>query len=148
MIKYAELRDSLADLIKKKAGLNILVFFNFVANSSEDYIFVNLIPRNHNIGGGLTERFIRIDFQVVLAPNENAVVQRSRLYEIADKLFDATAEPFEVADRFLTIYDAESRIFDGILTFSFKLDFADGVNYLPSQMVGNDLMQKLEMELK
>ena len=147
MIRYAELRDSLADLIKKKAGLNLLVFFNFVANSSEDYIFVNLIPRNHNIGGGLTERFIRIDFQVVLTP-ENGMVRRADLYEMADKLFGATAEPLQVTDRFLTIYDAEMRIFDGIMTFTFKLDFADGVDYLPSQMVGNGLMQKLEMEMK
>lgn len=124
MIKSREIRDALADLIKIKADLPLKVFFNHVNNSAESYVWIKFIPTRRAEGFGVFQRRIRVIFQVVLAP-VNGEVRHTDLYDIAEKLDVAIGDYIQIKDRFITVYDGDARIFDGILTYEFMLDFTD-----------------------
>ena len=146
MIKSSEIRQSIADLIKNKAGLPLKVFFNQVENSAENYAWVRLRPSHRNLSYGYLERKIRVDIQIVLAP-VNGIVRHTDLYDMLDKIEVATCEPLKITDRFITIYDGEYIIFDNILTYSFMLDFTDCTEDLPvidEPIYGENLDLKLE----
>lgn len=127
MIKSRDIRDALADLIKIKADLRLKVFFNHVNNAVDDYVWIKLIPARRDEGFGRFQRKIRVIMQVVLAPN-GGEVKHTDLYDIADKLDEATCGYIQIGDRFITIYDTEARIFDDILTYEFLLDFTDCID--------------------
>lgn len=147
MIKSSDLRDALADLIKIRAGLNLKVFFNHVNNCAEDYVWVRLRPKRRDEGFGYMQRTIRVDFQVVLAPDENGEVQHTRLYDIIDALDEVTCNSIPVLDRWLVVLDTETIIFDDILTYTFLLDFTDCLSSLPPEISEAELMQELELAL-
>ena len=127
MIKSRDIRDALADLIKVKADLRLKVFFNHVNNAADDYVWIKLIPARRDEGFGRFQRKIRVIMQVVLAPN-GGEVKHTDLYDIADKLDEATCGYIQIGDRFITIYDTEARIFDDVLTYEFLLDFTDCID--------------------
>ena len=145
MIQSENLRDALSDLIKNKACLKLRVFFNHVANSSEDYCWVRLRPNSKNIGQGYLERRIKVDFQIVLAPL-NGIVKHTALLDIIDKLDAAIVEPLQVEDRFITIYDAQAIIFDDILTYSFELNFCDAVDIYRKILNEYETMNELRIK--
>ena len=147
MLKSLSIRDALADLIKVKAGLNLKVFFNHVSNAAESYVWVRLRPKRTNESFGYLQRKIRVDFQVVLSPN-NGAVKHTDLLNIVDVLDEVTCQPLKIGDRFITILDAESIIFDNILTYSFSLDFTDCLSTLPPELTDYELMRELELELR
>ena len=148
MIKSSDIRDALSDLIKIKAGLNLKVFFNHVNNAGGSYVWVRLRPRRTDLGFGSYDRKIRVDFQVVLSPDENAEIKHTRLYDIIDKLDSATCGAVQILDRFITVVDAESIIFDNILTYSFVLDFNDFLQRYADKAAEFELMQELKLDLK
>ena len=148
MIKSSDIRDALSDLIKIKADLPLKVFFNHVNNAAEDYVWIRLRPSRKDLGFGSYDRKIRVDFQIVLAPDENAEIQHTRLYDIIDKLDDATCGAIQILDRFITVVDAESIIFDGILTYSFFLNFNDFLQRYADEAAQYEFMENLELELE
>lgn len=125
MIKFSDIRDALSLLIKKRAGLNLRVFFNHVNNCAEDYAWIRLRPARTDLGFGWLDRNIRVDIQIVLHPDGFAEFKHSDLYEIVDALDVATLHSIKIADRHITILETTSIIFDGILTYSFTLEFSD-----------------------
>lgn len=145
MLKSSNVRDALADLIK--TNLPLKVFFNTVNNAAYDYCWIRLRPKHKNIGQGYFERRLRVDFQIVLSPNDAAQVKHTDLLDIIDTLDEVTCKPLQIDDRFITIYDAESIIFDNILTYSFELDFADCLSTLPNDIARAEFMQQLELNL-
>ena len=148
MIKSADLRDAISDLIKVRAGLPLKVFFNHVNNSSESYAWVRLRPKRKDIGGGYIERRIRVDIQIVLAPDENGQVKHTDILDMFDALDEATCNSIPVLDRWLVVYDAETIIFDNIGTYSFMLDFTDCLSTLPPEISEAEYMQELELDLQ
>lgn len=146
MIKSSDIRDALSDLIKVKAGLPLKVFFNHVNNASEDYAWIRLRPRRKDLGFGSFDRKIRVDIQVVLAPDENGEIQHTRLYSIIDALDDATCGSIQILDRHITIYDAETIIFDDILTYTFTLDFNDCLQRYADEAASYEFMRRLELD--
>ena len=144
MIKSRDIRDALADLVKVKAALPLKVFFNHVNNSADDYCWIKLVPARRDEGWGRFQRKIRVVIQVVLAPDGNAEVKHTDLYDIADALDEATCGYIQIGDRFITIYDTEARIFDDILTYEFLLDFTDCIN-TASDAERYELMRELQL---
>lgn len=144
MIKSEDLRNALATLIKSK--LNLRVFFNHVENCAGDYVWVRLRPKLNNEGYGRIQRRILVDFQVVLSPNDAAQVKHTDLLDIIDTLNVLTSSPLQIGDRFITIYDTNTIIFDSILTFSFELDFTDCIESFFIMLDDYELMQKLEID--
>lgn len=145
MIKSSDLRDALADLIKVKAGLNLKVFFNHVNNCADDYCWVRLRPKRRDEGFGRIQRKIRVDFQIVLSPNDKAEVKHTDLYNIIDALDMATSDAVKITDRYITVTDTETIIFDDILTYSFVLDFTDCVESYFDKLNEYEFMKELEI---
>lgn len=145
MIKSSDLRDALADLIKVKAGLPLKVFFNVVNNCADDYCWVRLRPKRRDEGFGRIQRKIRVDFQIVLSPNDSAQVKHTDLYDIIDILDMATSNAIKITDRYITVVDTETIIFDNILTYSFVLDFTDCVESFFDKINEYDFMKELEI---
>jgi len=144
MIKSYDIRQALANLIKVKADLRLKVFFNHVNNAVDDYVWIKLIPARRDEGFGRFQRKIRVIMQVVLAPDGNAEVKHTDLYDIADALDEATCGYIQIGDRFITIYDTEARIFDNILTYEFLLDFTDCIE-TASDAEKYELMRELHL---
>ena len=147
MIKFQDIGDSLADLIKIKAGLNLLVSFNDVADAAKNYVFVRLRPARTDLGWGFFDRSIRIDLQFHISPNGFGEIRHSDYYEIIDKLDAATLHCVKIAERFLPVYDTSTIIFDNIMTYSFRLDFTDAWDEIPLEERGK-LMRHLHLNLK
>ena len=143
MIKSADLRDAIADLIKSR--LNLKVFFNHVQNCADDYVFVRLRSKQANESFGRVQRKILVDFQVVLSPNNAAQVKHTDLLDIVDTLNEETSYPLQILDRYVTIYDTSSIIFDNILTYSFELNFTDCIESFFDRFNDYDFMEQLEI---
>lgn len=105
----------------------IIVSPNFIDSSEKSYVWVRLREGRTDEGYGYIVRKISVDLQVVLTPAENLAVLSSKLYEIADDFAQVFNGFLRVEDRAITLYNSDSRIYDGILTYSFNLEFADGV---------------------
>lgn len=146
MIKSSDLRDALSDLIKIKAKLPLKVFFNHVNNCADDHCWIRLRPKRRDEGFGYMQRTIRVDIQVVLAPDINGQIPHTRLYDIIDALDEATCNSINVTDRWLVVLDTETIIFDNILTYSFILDFTDCLSTLPDDLAQAEFMRQLEID--
>lgn len=152
MIAMKEIRATLTNVLKNKAGFTYEVHFDTVKESSKSYFYIEISSRRKTFDPVYYERFLTIDIQLRLLPDEFNRVHRSELYDAEDKL-DSTIRPVvQVRDRYITVQDVRSRIIDGILHYQFNLDFAD---YLPIEippfMENLDLdlsVQNLKLELK
>ena len=146
MITSAQIRNALAELIKEKAGVNLRVHFNHVLQADESYIWVQMRPGKKDFGGDYFQRTVRIDFQVVLKPDNFGEVKHTDLYDIAEKFDEAIHPTVKICDRFITVIDSQTHIFDNILHFEFMLDFTDYI-------VGNsdddtaELMEELSVRI-
>lgn len=130
----------------KKVLPDIIVTPNFLDSSEFDYVWVRLRESRNDIGQGYIERNISVDLQVVLQPEQNLAVLNSKLYTIADDFCTVFNEFLQVGDRFITLYNSSSHIFDSILTYSFNLQFADGVERKFHDEETFELMQTLKIK--
>lgn len=147
MITSREIRDALSDLIKVRAGLNLEVYFNHVLNAEKDYVWIQLRPERTDEGWNYTQRRIRIDMQVVLAPMTGEV-KHSDLLDIADALDAATHGYIRVADRAITVYDTAAHIFDDVLHYEILLDFTDNIASTPEELMKYDFVEDLTLDLR
>lgn len=147
MIRFADIRDALSDLIKTEAGLPLLVFFNHVNDAEEDYAWVRLRMGRTDLGFGWLERSIHVDISIHLAPDATGEIRHGTLYEYVDALDAATLHSIPIADRHITILETSSIVFDDILTYSFKLDFSDYYVALPKREQA-EFMQELQLNLE
>ena len=141
MITSAEIRESLARLIKVRAGLPLKVYFNHVLEAADDYCWVEMRPAKTDEGFYMIRR-LKIDFHIVLAPLTGEV-RHTDLFDMADALDAATHPYVEIAERKVTVYETTSHIFDGILHYSLELNFADAFDETETY----DLMAELEMKI-
>lgn len=148
MIKSADLRDALVELIEDRAGLPLITSFNYVNDPSESYAWVRLRPTRRDEGFGYMQRRIRVDIQIHLTPDENGQVKHTDILDMFDALDEATCNSIPVLDRWLVVYDAETIIFDNIGTYSFMLDFTDCLSTLPPEISEAEYMQELELDLQ
>ena len=146
MIKYADIRDGLCDLIRERAGINIKIHFNFNSEADGNYVYVRLRPARTDLGWGDFERKIRVDFQFHIAPDGFAEIRASDYYEIIDALDVATLHSIPIADRWIVVQDTSAIIFDNILTYSFQLEFSDYWHELPERDKA-ELMKHLHLNL-
>ena len=148
MIRYADIRDALSDLIKVEAGLPLKVFFNHVNDASESYALVSLRLERRDLGFGWFEHRVRTDIVIHLAPKmPGAEIRHSDLLEICDALDVATLHAIPISGRFITVLETSSIIFDDILTYSFKLDFSDYYMSLPAESAA-EFMENLVLNLE
>lgn len=147
MIRHADIRDSLVELIKERAGLSTLkVFFNFNANAEGNYVYVRLRPMRTDLGWGDFIRTIRVDFQFHIDPDGWGDICASDYYDIIDALDTATLHSIKIADRYIVVQETSSIIFDNILTYSFQLEFSDYWHELPERDKA-ELMEYLHLDL-
>lgn len=151
MIKLADIYEALGGLIKEKAGLGerygLKVHVNHVLQADHNYAWIKLRSLRRDEGYGLIGRAVGVDIMVVLKPDRYGEVKHSDLYEITDLLDMAINRYIEVKERAITVYESESRIFDDILTYSFKLDFADYIESLSTKDERREFMQELHLAL-
>ena len=91
---------------------------------------------------------IRVDIQIVLAPDEHGEVKHTDILDCIDKLDEATCNSIPVLDRWLVILDTETIIFDDIGTYSFQLDFTDCISTLPPELSEAEYMRQLELDFE
>lgn len=142
MLTSAEIRRALADMIKKRAALPLAVYFDGIENSAEDYAFVMLRASRFDEGRNYFVRKLRVDIQVVLSPLTGRV-KHTDLLDIADKLDAATHGYLQVNERKITITETEMNIYDGVLNYSFELNFADSLSVLPEEIAEYDYAENL-----
>lgn len=168
MLKSADIRQAIGRLIKVDAALPLKVYFNRVADKPKfDYAWVKFRPARRDEGFGMFVRNIRVDIMIVLLPDKNTEVSHEKLLDIADELDEATCGYLQIKEkyfvknpdnpeeeiekfeyRYITIYETSANIFDGILTYSFELDFADYCDKLnKTETETYELMQQLIMNL-
>ena len=140
MITSAEIRESLARLIKVRAGLPLKVYFNHVLEAADDYCWVEMRPAKTDEGFYIVRR-LRIDFHIVLSPRMGEV-KHSDLLDMVDALDAATHPYVEIAERKVTVYETASHIFDDILHYTFEINFSDAFAAAETY----ELMAELEME--
>lgn len=146
MITSKQIREALATLIKDKAGLDMPIFFNQVLDTSKSYAFVSLNVKKTDEGYDYFVRRLTVTIQIVLAPM-TGVVKHSDLLDICDALDAATHGYVTVADRAVTVYETSANIFDDILTFSFALEFTDGIAATDEELAAYDLGGELNLKL-
>lgn len=146
MITNKQIREALARLIKIRAGLDLPVYFNQVLDAAHSYAFVSLKPARVDEGYDYFVRRLTVDIQIVLAPL-TGIVKHSDLLDICDALDNATHGYVTIADRKITVHDTAANIFDDILTFSFALEFADGIAATDEELAQYDLGSELELHI-
>ena len=142
MITAQEIRAAIADLLKNKAGLPYEVHFNNNKESSKSYFFVTITSRRKTFDRVYYERFLTVDCQLRLLPDEFNTIRRTELYSAADALDTAICPVIKIKDRHVTVLNTRSRIVDDILHYEFDLDFAD---YLPIEV--QPFMEELNLNL-
>lgn len=144
MISTENIFYALKEVINRAAP-ELFVTAEPLADSSESYAHISFRPIKKDFGYGLISRSIRVDISVVLSPNL-AEAPRADLYNIADKFDVAFCGYVQVLDRFITMYETNSRIFDSILHYEFLLEFSDYVEEIEqAKTQGYEPMQELHI---
>ena len=147
MLTSKDFREALVNLIKNKAKLPYRVHFNHVNKSDESYIWVEIRPRKQSWDNVYFQRTINVDIHVILFPDENAEVKHTDLTAISDALDTAIMPCFQIKDRFITVQEFGSHIFDDVLHYEFTLDFTDFVPNDEYEGLNCELMRNLEVDL-
>ena len=148
MITAKDIRKAFVDLIQQKAQIPYEVHFNHVNKSTESYIWVELQMRKTNWDIAYFQWNINVDIQVILNPNDYAVVKYTGLWDIADKLTKSVMPCMQINDRFMTIQDFDSHIIDDVLHYEFNLNFTDYVQNDEYEGVEYEMMQDLNLKLE
>lgn len=147
MITAKDFRKALVDLVIVKAELPYKVWFEYVQQSKVSYVWIDIRPQKQSWDAAYFQRILNIDIQVVLLPDENGNVSRTKLFEIADALDRAVMPCVQIKDRFITVQNFHANIVDDVLHYEFALDFTD---YVPNgEYDGSiyDFMENLEVDL-
>lgn len=144
MITLADIRKAITTALKSKFQ-NIKVFFDDVENSTDDYFYIEFIPKSKTIDDIYTNKIIKIDIDYVLALDENKKIDRRKLQDSISKIDILFRPIFKVKDRTFTVLETSTTIVDEILHFSFELDFVDCLSDDEFDGIKYELMQNLEM---
>lgn len=147
MLTAKDFRKALCELINDKAKLPYDVFFNHVNNSRESYVWIDVQPQKKSWDRVYFQRVMNVDIHVLLTPDEYAEVKHSGLMDIADALDSAIMPCLQVRDRFITVQEFSSHIFDDVLHYEFVLDFTDCVPNAEYEGLSYELMENLETDL-
>ena len=150
MLTARDIRQALVDLIKVKAQIPFDVHFNHINKSNKSYIWIEFRPQKKNIDSVYFQRILNVDIHVVLFPDSNAEVKHTDLLSISDEMDKVIMPCLQIKDRFITILNSNSYIFDDILHYEFSLDFTDCVEREPVDKFGNkfDIMQELSLKME
>lgn len=152
MLSLLSIRKAIVALLRTKFPKTAYqVHFDNVEKSKAPYFYVELTPhRSRTFDAIISERSIEVDVMYFGREDAQGNVKRSELYDVAEVL-DALFRPvFFVEDRAITINEAQYRIVDEILHFTFALDFADA--FTEEELSAwarttTDLMQTLELNI-
>ena len=146
MITAEEFQTELRKLLEEKMPeFEGKISFDFVEEPDESYIWIDVKTRKKSWDKVYFQRIFEIDIQVILLPDNFGIIKRSELWKITDKLDAAIMPCIKIKDRFITVQEFNSYIFDEILHYEFVLDFTD---YVPNDDCSNyELMKKLEVDL-
>ena len=128
MITAKEIRTALTDFLKNQAGLPYEVHFDVNHESSASYFYVEISEQRKTVDPIYYDRVLKVDIQLVLLPDKVGRIHRAKLYEVTDTLNSVLRPIFQIGDRYITVQNTSSRIFDDILHYQFELSFTD---YLP-----------------
>lgn len=147
MLTAKDFREALVDLIRVKARLPYKVHFNHVNKSNESYVWIELNPQKRSWDSVYFQRIMNVEIHVILFPDTHAEVKHTNLMEISDALDAAIMPCFHIKDRFITVQEFNSHIFDDVLHYEFALDFTDYVPNDEYEGLSYELMQNLEVDL-
>lgn len=122
--------------------------FDNVEKKDAPCFYIELAPQRVKTWDAVTaERSIDVDVHYFGQEDEDGNVSRAELYDMGDAL-DALFRPvFYVADRAITINDAEITIVDEVLHYIFKLEFADVFTDEEAPAEVTDVMQELTLNI-
>ena len=152
MLSLLSIRKAIVALLRTKFPKTAYqVHFDNVEKSKAPYFYVELTPhRSRTFDAIISERSIEIDVMYFGGEDAQGNVKRSELYDVAEILDTLFRPVFFVEDRAITINEAQYRIVDEILHFTFSLDFADAVTEEETPAwarTTTDLMQTLELNI-
>ena len=147
MLTAKDFREALRKLITVKANLPYDVFFNHVNNSNESYVWIDVQPRKKSWDKVYFQRVINVNIHVLLVPDEFTEVNHEELMDISDELDKAIMPCFQIKDRFVTVQEFNSHIFDDVLHYEFVLDFTDCIPSDEYEGLSYELMKNLETDL-
>lgn len=124
MIPMLDIRKALSDLIKANFP-GWLLTYNNSPDVEQDYIYIELQEHRQTVDPVYYDRDIEIDVHVIPLPDVRGNVKRSKLYDAQDTLEQIILPVFRIDDRAVTIQEADSRIVDEVLHFTFHLRFTD-----------------------
>lgn len=146
MITAEDFETAFVDLIHKNARLPYDVSLDYIGNAKDSYIWVELQARKTNWDAAYFQWAINVDIQVILTPDDYAVVKYTGLWDIADSLTKAIMPCMRIKDRFITVQDFNASIIDDVLHYEFNLDFTDYVQNDEYEGAEYELMQDLKLD--
>ena len=147
MLTTENIQKALVALVEQKAGLPYDVIFDHVNKSDPPYIWIDMRPQKRSWDGAYFQRLLGVEIHVVLAPDADGEVKHTELFAVADALDAAVMPCLKIEDRFITVQEFSSYIFDDVLHYEFTLDFTDYVASAAYEGADYELMRKLEVDL-
>lgn len=147
LLTATDFRKALVDMIHDKAKIPYDVHFNHVNKSTKSYIWIELRPQKISWDRVYFQRVLGVYIYVILTPDNNAEIKHTDLMDISDKLDAAIMPCLQVEDRFITVQEFSSHIFDDVLHYEFTLDFTDCVESDEYEGLNYELMMNLEADL-
>lgn len=147
MLTAKDFREALINLIQVKARLPYDVHFNHVNKSKKSYIWIELRPQKTSWDKVYFQRVLNVYIYAILLPDKNAEIKHTDLMDISDALDKAIMPCFQIKDRFITVQEFSSHIFDDVLHYDFTLDFTDCVPSDEYEGLSYELMGNLEADL-
>lgn len=149
MLTLKTLRAAITSLLRMKYPKSqYKVHFDNVAKTEDvPFFYIELTPRAKPYDGIISERSIEVDIAYVAAEDAQGNVKRADLYNKEEELYALFFPVFYVADRAITISEAETRIVDEVMHFIFTLEFADAFTDEELHAVNAELMQELTLNI-
>ena len=149
MLSRKTLRSAITALLRTKyPKLQYKVHFdNVELTGNVPCFYIELAPKVRPYDDIISERSIAVDIAYLAAEDAQGNVKRSDLYDKEEELYALFFPVLYVADRAITILEAETRIVDEVLHFMFTLDFADAFTDEEMHAVNAELMQNLTLNI-
>ena len=143
MITYRSLKARLTAILKESFP-GYKVHFDNVEKSDAPYFYVEMTPlknRTFDGDGIYHDRSIVIDIQLVLPEDSHGRVNRIMLYDDSLVLDKAIRPVLYIEDRAITILEADIKVHDDILHYTFDLSFTDA----EMEQIEYELMEELTL---
>ena len=153
MLSFAKLRAAISGLLYDKFpqirdGDDGRIFFDNVERLERPCFYVEIAPqRTRTFDAVISERSLSVDVHYFGTEDADGNIDRTELYDMADALDAAFRPVLYVADRAITINDAEMQIVDEVLHYIFTLAFADAFTEEEHPAKDADLMQILTLNI-